>query len=251
LKIQLKYKARNYSADLSKPLDISLPLVNGASGPKCFFAPNFKFEPYRSGDFVGSVVSGAPVNFHNVSINPHGNGTHTETVGHISKKMHSINEHLKKFHFVCKVISIEPQSLSNGDRVITKEQIDLKKTKTPQALVIRTLPNSPDKRHKDYSGTNPPYIDSKAMQKIVEAGVEHLLLDLPSVDRESDEGKMKAHKKFWKYPSKERRHCTITEMVFVDYHINDGLYLLNLQIAPFEMDAAPSKPTLYKLNRTT
>jgi len=70
---------------------------------------------------------------------------------------------------------------------------------------------------------------------------------LPSVDREVDEGKLLAHKAFWEYPDAPRTDCTITEMVYVPDNAMDGLYLLNLQIASFELDVSPSKPVLYKI----
>ena len=41
--------------------------------------------------------------------------------------------------------------------------------------------------------------------------------------------------------------ATITEMIFVQDAIEDGTYLLNLQIASFENDASPSKPILYAI----
>ena len=82
---------------------------------------------------------------------------------------------------------------------------------------------------------------------MAEAGVNHLLLDLPSVDREDDGGKLLAHHAFWKYPQATRRQATITELIFVPDSIVDGTYLLNLQIASFENDASPSKPVLYKI----
>ncbi len=40
--------------------------------------------------------------------------------------------------------------------------------------------------------------------------------------------------------------ATITELIFVPNKIRDDDYILNLQIASFENDAAPSKPVLYK-----
>lgn len=250
MKITLKHKRNSYSCDLSKPLDISLPLKDGATGPKCFYAPDFSIEPFKSGNFIGSVAAGAPVNFYNVSFNPHGNGTHTECIGHISKKIVSINKSLTQYHFIAQVISIKPEKLDNGDLVIKKEHLsNLRKTKVPKALIIRTLPNAASKRKKNYSGTNPPYLETAAMEQIVKLGIEHLLIDLPSVDREEDEGKLAGHKIYWNYPKKDRVHCTITEMIFVDFHISDGLYLLNVQIAPFELDATPSKPVLYKLKK--
>jgi hypothetical protein len=41
--------------------------------------------------------------------------------------------------------------------------------------------------------------------------------------------------------------ATITEFIFVPNTVLDGTYFLNLQIAPFENDATPSKPILYKV----
>jgi hypothetical protein len=77
--------------------------------------------------------------------------------------------------------------------------------------------------------------------------VEHLLIDMPSIDREMDEGKLLAHHAFWQYPENTQFHKTITEFIYVNNEIIDGTYLLNLQIASFENDASPSKPVLYKI----
>ena len=101
--------------------------------------------------------------------------------------------------------------------------------------------------NRQYSGSNPAYLSEDAAAWMAEAGVNHLLLDLPSVDREDDGGKLLAHHAFWKYPFDTRRNATITELIFVQDSIPDGTYLLNLQIASFENDASPSKPVLYKI----
>ncbi len=248
MKIQLSYNKNSYTADLSKPLDISIPLVPGSSGPKCFYAPDFKTYPYTSGDFIGSVSAGAPVNFYNVEINPHGNGTHTECMGHISDKGYTINRALRQAHHIAELITVEPSLLENGDRVISKKDLDaINQGAVPPALIIRTLPNESSKKNRDYSDSNPPYFTTEALSLLVKKGIEHLLIDLPSVDREYDDGKLAGHKVFWGFPSEDRLHCTITEMIYVDEHIEDGRYLLNIQIAPFEMDATPSKPVLYAL----
>ena len=82
---------------------------------------------------------------------------------------------------------------------------------------------------------------------------KHLLIDLPSVDKENDEGKLLAHKAFWNVKDVNnlndgaRLDCTITEMIFVDDKVKDESYILNLQIASFENDASPSKPILYSV----
>jgi len=56
-----------------------------------------------------------------------------------------------------------------------------------------------------------------------------------------------AHRAFWQFPDAIRDTATITELVYVPDSIADGLYLLNIQIASFELDASPSKPVLYRL----
>jgi kynurenine formamidase len=125
--------------------------------------------------------------------------------------------------------------------------------KLPEAIVIRTLPNLQEKRSKKYSDTNPPYLEEKAAVFVREKGIKHLLIDLPSVDKEKDQGKLLAHKAFWNVKNTQelnddaRLDATITELIFVRDEVEDGSYLLNLQIASFENDASPSKPILYKI----
>jgi len=210
-------------------------------------------EPVRFGDWVGKVSEGSSTNFNNIFFNPHGHGTHTECLGHITREFYSINQCLQQFFFLAELISVEPKSIGK-DLVITKEQIEIALNgKKPEALVIRTLPNAVAKKSKNYSKTNPPYLEEAAATFIRESGIKHLLIDLPSVDREEDEGKLLSHKAFWNVKdvntlnADARLDCTITEMIFVNDNVKDGSYVLNLQIASFENDASPSKPVLYQI----
>jgi len=242
---------KNYRIDLSKPLDISIPLRAGKKNVNAFFIPEVRIEPVRIGSFVGAVNKGGSCNVNNIVFNPHGNGTHTESVGHISKELISLNQCLKQFFFTARLISVAPQK-TGEDLVITKAQIAKCLTQNsgiaaPGALIIRTLPNMKSKLTKKYSGTNPPYMEEEAAKWIREKGIEHLLLDLPSVDREMDGGKLSAHHAFWNYPQQARLAATITEFVYVPDRVKDGSYILNLMIASFENDASPSKPVLYAL----
>jgi len=248
MKISIEFNGNQYAANLHEPLDISIPITEGTDKVNCFYAPPVEFLPVRMGDFVGSTQEGGIVNFKNVRINPHGNGTHTECVGHIAKEVYTINQSLQNFHHIAQLETIYPQQLENGDRVILKSQLEaLDIIEGISAFVIRTMPNREDKRTRSYSGNNPPYIHHEALAYLVELGIEHLLLDLPSVDREEDEGKLLGHRAFWQYPDNTRTQATITELIFVKDTIKDGLYLLNIQIASFEIDASPSKPVLYRL----
>jgi len=40
---------------------------------------------------------------------------------------------------------------------------------------------------------------------------------------------------------------TVTEMIYVPDDLPDGRYVLDLQIAPFVSDAAPSRPILFPI----
>ena len=113
------------------------------------------------------------------------------------------------------------------------------------ALIIRTLPNDKSKLTRNYNKTNPPYLEESLATYLNKQGIFHLLVDLPSLDREEDGGKLSAHKAFWGIPNKLRPSATITELIYVPNEVKDGTYLLNLQIAAFELDATPSKPVLY------
>ncbi len=98
----------------------------------------------------------------------------------------------------------------------------------------------------NYSATNPPYLQQDVVDILDSHAVKHFMVDLPSVDRESDEGVLAFHHRFWSVPGKEDKTRTITELIFVSDEISDGSYLLELHLAPFENDASPSRPVLYK-----
>ena len=235
--------------DLGSPLDISIPLRAGTENVNAFYIPPVKIEPFQAGSFIGAVNRGGSCNVNNILFNPHGNGTHTECVGHISRETYTINQCLKEFFFVAELITVVPES-KGDDKVITQGLLEaaLKSVK-PDALILRTSPNEDDKINRQYSGTNPAYMDEEAAHYLASIGTRHLLLDVPSIDKEDDGGKLLAHHAFWRYPENIRVDSTITELMFVPDSIPDGSYLLNIQIASFENDASPSKPLLYRLTQ--
>lgn len=247
MKASLKIKNKTYEVDFSKPLDLSIPLRANQQNPVAWYLDPPDISPVHKGDFIGKVSAGASTNFNNIHFNPHAHGTHTECVGHITHEFRSVNEALKEFFFLARVLTVSPEKRGK-DLVITKSQLATHlQPNDVTAVVIRTLPNSQEKLEKKYSHTNWSYLEEDAAAYIRDCGVEHLLIDLPSVDKEKDEGKLLAHKAFWWYPENTRLNATITEMIYVPYEIQDGQYLLNLQIAPFHNDASPSRPVLYQL----
>lgn len=253
MKAVVNYNNINYQIDLSKPIDISIPLINSNKNPIAWYLEKPIIEPVKMGSWIGKVSEGSSTNFNNIFFNPHGHGTHTECLGHITKDFYSVNQALKQFFFFAEVISVTPEQ-HEEDLIITEQQIRRAiGTKKPEAIIIRTLPNISEKKIKNYSNTNPPYLDEKAAKFIADIGIKHLLIDLPSVDKEKDEGKLLSHKAFWNVKNiinlnaEARLDATITEMIFVEDETEDGSYFLNLQIASFENDASPSKPILYKI----
>jgi arylformamidase len=243
----IQYNSKKYKIDLSKPLDISIPLKASKQNVNAWYLNEPIIEPVKVKNWIASVKEGASINFNNIEFNPHAHGTHTECVGHITEKGYSINKHLKQFFFLAEVITVAPEK-HEDDFVISKKQLQFALVnKKHEAIIIRTIPNTTEKLSKQYSNTNPPYLLEDAANYLREKGIKHLLIDLPSVDKEKDDGKLLAHNAFWNTSEKMRLDATITEFIFVPNAVIDGTYFLNLQIAPFENDASPSKPILYKL----
>lgn len=242
-----------YFAMLDEGMDISIRLREWPAQPNAFLAPQFEKTPYRSGDFIGAIASGAPVNFFDLRINPHGNGTHTECARHILPLDWSVTDSIPGGLILAELISVYPELEPHGDMCISKESMASLVTgnRETDALIVRTLPNLKDKLTRKYSGTNPPYFSREAMQWIRIRGYRHLLTDLPSVDREEDDGKLTAHHVFWETEKKVRKDKTITELIFVNTNIEDGLYLLDIQVLNIDLDASPSRPVIYKLNKET
>ena len=235
------------TVDLSKPLDISILLQASKKNPEAWYLEQPTIAPVKVGDWIVKVSEGASVNFNTIIFNPHAHGTHTECVGHISEEFHSVNDALKQFFFLAEVVTIAPEK--NGEDLVISGKLvkEVLQGKTPEAIVIRTLPNTSAKKARKYSHTNWPYLTEDAAKYLCELGIKHILIDLPSVDKEKDDGKLLAHKAFWNYPKATRHDATITELIYVPSTVKDGAYLLNLQIAPFHNDASPSKPVLYKI----
>lgn len=242
----IEHNGKTFRADLSAPIDISISLKEEPQPHvSAFHLPDIKYQPAESGSFVGSVQRGGSCNVNNIFFSPHGNGTHTECIGHITKEKYSINDCLKEFFFMALLVSVAPEQ-KGDDKMVTREQLQKQiGSQKPEALLIRTFPNDDSKKSKNYSGTNPPYIHHEAAAFVCELGIKQLLIDLPSMDREDDGGQLLAHRAFWNYPSAPRINSTITELIYVPSSIADGMYFLNLQVASFDNDASPSRPVLF------
>ena len=264
MKGRIILRNNKYEIDFSKGFDLSIPMIFNGSQPNTYGVDKAISNPYQDGQFIGDTRKGGPCNFETYTFTPHCNGTHTECMGHITKERISILTCLTDELLPATLISVMPKkttenyfpNLNEEDKVITKEEIKERlKNINPEflkAIIVRTLPNTENKKSLDYMKNTPSFFSIEAMEYLVSLGVQHLLVDTPSVDRLFDNGHLTAHNIFWETKEKvfnpNSKNKTITEMIFAPDSLMDGVYLLNLQIPAFVSDAAPSRPILYKVN---
>lgn len=259
---------RRWQAEVSAPVDLAITLQFPGPQPRFFADAPASAAPLRIGNFTGTVASGASCNCGVYTLSPHCHGTHTECVGHVTGNATALAGLTPVPPALALLVSVRPEPLGETapdatgrrhatDAVITRPLLAVAAARWIRdpwtALVVRTLPNAPGKRHQLYEGPCPaPYFTADAMQWIVERGVTSLVVDLPSLDRADDGGSLAAHRVYWGLPpdvpdalQARRGRALVTELAYVPDTAADGLYLLDLQVPAFAADAAPSRPVLY------
>jgi hypothetical protein len=181
MQLNIEWNGKSYRVQTENPIDLSIPLRNGNSNPNAFQIPHPVFEPIKVGDFVGSVAAGSSANCENLFINAHGNGTHTECIGHITKERITINQSLKEFFFVAQLLSLPKKPLFQNQEALLLKDAESKIRKDISALLLRSEPNGDEKKLMNYSGNVPACIEPALATHIAELGIKHLLVDLPQL----------------------------------------------------------------------
>ncbi len=260
---------RELRIDLAAGVDLAIPLDFHGPQPRHFAAPAASAKPLEVEAFTGSVEGGASCNCEVVTLIPHCNGTHTECVGHLTRERLDAYRVVPPGLVPALALSVAPEPAGTAcedadlahpahDRLLTRRALErawpARAPFEPRALVVRTLPNPAGKLARDYSGQAPPYLTLPAVRLMVERGIEHLVVDLPSIDREHDAGRLSAHRVFFGLPqhctrlaAAARAQATITELAYIPDSVADGAYLLQLQVPALGGDAVPSRPLLYAL----
>ena len=264
LNARVDINATPYQLDLSEGVDISIPVRFDDGGVRAFGAESAKSFPYQAGDTALAVETGAGCNCPVFHFSAHLHGTHTECVGHISEKPHIVQEFAAESGWQSALlVSVTPTPDHSGesylpgfqpqDLVITRDALEsVVGSARADALIVRTLPNDRDKTERNWDRQRAPFFSNEAMAYICELKVKSLLVDTPSVDRLQDEGMLSNHHLYWGvdqgcHQVAEPSGKTITEFIFVPGELEDGLYLLALNISNILSDAAPSRPVLYRL----
>lgn len=267
--IKIEIAGETYIVDISNPIEIAFPLDFKKKQPNVHGIGKATATTHRASSVIGSVKEGGSCNWEQYTFSPHSHGTHTESVGHITKEEIPVHTVLKELLVPIVVVTVESQKGGESqetyfpakhidDLLITKKALTSKMEAIPdpfcQAVAIRTLPNTPLKITQDYQKTVPPFFSQEAMEYLVSRQVHHLLVDFPSVDRAHDGGQMINHRLFWNLARESKTvdgnthlHRTITELIYIPSNIPDGTYALNLQIPCFATDAAPSRPLIFSI----
>lgn len=269
MKANVRVGMRDCVVDLDRPVSLAAEISLTGEGLRHFGAPAARAHALVMPGFSGSVAAGASCNCSTVTLTPHCNGTHTECVGHLTVQPLDAIRVVPLGLIPALVVTVGPEGASGAsdtslpeprahDRLITQRLLAAAWDARTQAispiraLVIRTLPNAKGKLER--TDTVPPYISAEAAHWIAERGIEHLVVDLPSVDRVEDGGHLTAHRVFFglsagvrELSQARRARCTITELAYVPDVVADGEYLLELQVPEISGDAVPSRPLLYSL----
>lgn len=269
-RVWLEHGGRRFAVDASAGISLAIPLNPHGAQPTHFGAPAARAEPLAASGFIGDTRAGGSCNCEAVTLVPHCNGTHTEGPGHLTRERLSVHDRALRPLYIAALVSVPGEDAAGaaettvpaprpGDRLITARTLAAALESVGagelEALVVRTLPNNADKLARDWMRPPlPPYFTREAMALLVARDVQHLLTDLPSVDRLLDEGRLAGHRVFFGLPPDScaasevgRPDATITEMIYAPDAVPDGLYALSLQLACWVGDAAPSRPLLFPL----
>lgn len=238
------------AVSLALPLDFSRP------HPQHFDAPLASSEPFRVGSFEGDVARGASCNCSRLVLIPHCNGTHTESAAHLTIAQRALHQVLPVAPMPALLLTVRPVPAAGsgedsdpppqaGDRLVTRaaalEAWAGHSRARPRALLLDT--------GTDWRDAAPPFLSRQLMQELVDRGIEHLVTDLPSVDRLDDQGRLTAHRLFFGLPpastdlaAATRAQATITELACFPPGLPEGPCAVQIQIPAWSGDAVPSRP---------
>ena len=241
--------------DLNKGIDLSIPNSFDGKNPIFFNSKNPKVAYPKSNNFIGKISEGGTCNVPNVYLDIHCSGTHTECENHIKDSNIYINDVCPKSLIPSTLISVKSSTANTcldnyhvqyekNDSVIIKDHL-MKKLKNKNnyldALIIRTSLNNSKKKIRDYDRYPAPFFSNDAIKFLLKLGVKHLLVDLPSIDKANDNGKLGNHHIFF------QKGKTISEFLYIPDQVNDGFGYLQIQIPNWSLDAAPSRPIFYPI----
>jgi len=254
VKATISWKGDSLTVDLSCGKSLAINIDPDGAHPSFFSDTSARSRPLKVGSFVGDMSKGGSCNAEVFEFSTHSHGTHTECLGHICIEHQNVTEVIDQEPTLMRLTTIDCDSLG-PDQVIPASLISDIGQFDGNALAIRTRPNHPDKKSRNYDeAPGFPVLSKDAMHALSSSHLIHLLLDTPSADHPDSEV-LENHASWWGLdetvtpgvPDASKR--SITEMIFVPDEIPDGDYWLELQLPPLLSDAVPSRPVIYPLKR--
>ncbi len=266
MQLRVQHNGRELVGVLAEAIDLSRPVRVGG-GTSAFGLGHAAAEPVDIGGGRRLATrEGGSVNCFDLTCNAHGHGTHTESVRHITDDGPNVDAVAPIGWMVARVVWLRPVPLrrsgesylgscDKSDKIVSGAAL-LAATGGLDGIDALVIGTEPYHRHEavDFSGKNPAYLSAEAAAVIAASDVQHLVVDLPSIDREDDGGTTPNHRAFWGLKKGERASATashpqrtITELVCLPADVEAGIYALSLQVAPIASDAAPSRPVLVPL----
>ncbi len=235
-----------------KGIDLSIPNNFDGSSPRFFDAKSPQISLAKSDNFIGSIKEGGSCNVPIAEVDIHCSGTHTECIGHIDDSGIKISDVIPNTFLLSQLITVNLFQKSStdesyhvkcdNDKIISVQSLRGKLSNNIKALIIRTYPNKLDKIKRDYNLHPAPFLTHESVDYLIEKKIEHLLIDIPSIDRADDNGKLNNHHHFFKFGK------TISELLFIPDSLDDGLGFTQIQIPNWGLDAAPSRPIFYPIS---
>ena len=251
-----------YRIDLNKFHDLSIPIDIDTPSPTFYDKEPLKIHHYKDEkNQIWKLEDGAACNIPVINLNIHCGATHSECRSHITKESLYISKIIKDSFIPSILISVEPNnniesesyhcSIKENDLIITKmmlqKQLNSIKKNTVKALIVRTLPNIENKViSKNYNKDHNAFFSNEAIDYIKSFGINHLIVDLPSIDKFDDGGLLGNHQIFWDL-KKSGNDNTITELAYIKNTIKDGFYLASINVLNLNLDTSPSRPIIYPI----
>ncbi|MDH5404684.1 MAG: cyclase family protein [Candidatus Heimdallarchaeota archaeon] len=239
LKVQIGEETYTLGSPISASREVQFNPTPKSSG--AFYLPPFQISTFEVKNiFVGDILRGGSCNvtIHNYS--PH-NLTHLETSLHIVDNGIPVsaipNKHLNGILYLIDLTKTYDQD----DECIKWDDISEQITNLHPSvtfIALKTYSSTLDQFH-DFSGEDPLFLDpfaAKMIHDLKNNKINGLILDLPSIDKETDGGKLLAHRNFLGLP-REGIKSTVEEFRF----IVELAYFENLQQGYYYLNITPPK----------
>ena len=159
---ELNFGGQKIRAALDRGVSLAIAVEFGSAGPRHFGAGAPSSTPFAIGTFTGSVATGASGNCSTITLNPHCQMTHTESVAHLTRESGDAWRVVPRGLLPAVVVSVLPEPARESsestdpqpwgtDTLITRRRLraawPMGRMVDPVAAVIRTLPNDAVQTH--------------------------------------------------------------------------------------------------------